>query len=126
MGYIYLAGAIVAEVIATSFLKLTSGDRAVWWAFPIVIIGYITAFSLLSASLGRGVPLGTAYGIWAGMGVALVAGVSWLVFGESLTFGQLAGIALIIAGVALVELTGNHGEAVSSGLSRPTVTPPSA
>lgn len=126
MGYIYLAGAIIAEVIATSFLKLTSGDRAVWWAFPIVAVGYITAFSLLSASLGRGVPLGTAYGIWAGLGVALVAGVSWLVFGESLTLGQLAGIALIIAGVALVELTGNHGDTVSRGLSAPATTPPTA
>lgn len=123
MGYIYLAGAIVAEVIATSFLKLTSGERVVWWAFPIVVVGYIAAFTMLSASLGRGVPLGTAYGIWAGMGVALVAGVSWLVFGETLTIGQLIGIALIIAGVALVELTGDHGVTVASGLSAPATLP---
>lgn len=115
MGYLYLAGAIVAEVFATSFLKLTSGERAVWWAIPIVAVGYIAAFTLLSLSLGRGVPLGTAYGIWAGMGVALVAAVSWVVYGETLTLGQLAGIALIIAGVALVELTGTHGETAATG-----------
>lgn len=108
MGYVFLVGAIIAEVIATSFLKLTSGERAVWWAFPIVIVGYIGAFSLLSLTLGRGVPLGTAYGIWAGAGVALVAIISWVVFGETLTWAQLAGIALIIAGVALVELGGSH------------------
>jgi small multidrug resistance pump len=121
MGYVFLAGAIIAEVIATSFLKLTSGERVTWWAFPIVVVGYVAAFSMLSLALGRGVPLGTAYGIWAGMGVALVAGVSWLVFGETLTVGQLVGIALIIAGVALVELTGEHGAA--SGLSAPATLP---
>jgi len=107
MGYLFLIGAIIAEVIATSFLKLTSGDRAVWWAFPIVVVGYIAAFSMLSLTLGRGIPLGTAYGIWAGAGVALVALISWLVFGETLTWAQLAGLALIIGGVALVELGGS-------------------
>jgi len=107
MGYVFLVGAIIAEVIATSFLKLTSGERAVWWAFPIVVVGYIAAFSMLSLTLGRGIPLGTAYGIWAGAGVALVAVISWLVYGETLTWAQLVGLAFIIGGVALVELGGS-------------------
>ena len=107
MGSVFLVGAIIAEVIATSFLKLTSGERAVWWAFPIVVVGYIAAFSMLSLTLGRGIPLGTAYGIWAGAGVALVAVISWLVYGETLTWAQLVGLALIIGGVALVELGGS-------------------
>lgn len=107
MGYVFLVGAIIAEVIATSFLKLTSGERAVWWAFPIVVVGYIAAFSMLSLTLGRGIPLGTAYGIWAGAGVALVAVISWLVYGETLTWAQLVGLALIIGGVALVEIGGS-------------------
>ena len=107
MGYVFLVGAIIAEVVATSFLKLTSGERAVWWAFPIVVVGYVAAFSMLSLTLGRGIPLGTAYGIWAGAGVALVAVISWLVYGETLTWAQLVGLALIIGGVALVELGGS-------------------
>lgn len=108
MGYIFLALAIVGEVIATSFLKLTSGDRAVWWAYPIVVVGYVFAFTMLAQSLGKGVPLGTAYAIWAGVGVVLVALVSWLVFGEMLTWQQVAGIALIAGGVVLLELGGKH------------------
>ena len=108
MGYIYLALAIVAEVIATSFLKLTSGEKAVWWAFPIVGIGYTGAFVLLWLSLQRDVPLGIAYALWAGIGVVLVAVISWLVFGESLTWVQVAGIVLVVAGVSLLELGGKH------------------
>lgn len=108
MAYLFLAGAIVAEVIATSFLKLTSGERAVWWAYPVVIVGYVLAFAALAQALGQGIQLGIAYAIWAGVGVVLVALVSWLVFGESLSLLQVAGIVLVVGGVALLELGGKH------------------
>ncbi|MDH6180522.1 small multidrug resistance pump [Microbacteriaceae bacterium SG_E_30_P1] len=108
MGYLFLALAIAGEVIATTFLKFTSGDRAVWWAYPIVGVGYVFAFWMLSLTLNRGVPLGIAYAVWAGVGVVLVAIISWLAFGELLTWPQVAGIALIVAGVALLELGGKH------------------
>lgn len=108
MGYLFLGFAIIGEVIATSFLKLTSGERAVWWAYPVVAVGYIAAFTMLSLSLGRGVPLGIAYAIWAGIGVVLVAIISWVVFGESLTPVQIAGMALVVGGVAMIELGARH------------------
>ena len=108
MGYIFLSIAIIGEVIATSFLKLTSGDKAVWWAFPVVIVGYAIAFTMLSLSLGKGIPLGIAYAIWAGVGVVLVALISWLVFHEPLSLLQIGGIVLVVAGVAMLELGGKH------------------
>ena len=108
MGYIYLSIAIVGEVIATSFLKLTSGDKAVWWAYPIVGVGYLFAFTMLSLSLGKGIPLGIAYAIWAGVGVVLVALISWLIFHEPLSLVQVGGIVLVVAGVAMLELGGKH------------------
>jgi small multidrug resistance pump len=108
MGYLFLALAIAGEVIATTFLKLTSGEKAVWWAYPIVVGGYIFAFAMLSQTLSKGVPLGIAYAIWAGVGVVLVAVISWVFFGESLTWMQLAGMVLVIAGVSLLELGGKH------------------
>ena len=108
MGYIFLALAIVGEVIATTFLKLTSGEKAVWWAYPIVAVGYVFAFTMLAQTLSKGVPLGIAYAIWAGVGVVLVAAISWLVFHETLTWMQLAGMALVVAGVTLLELGGKH------------------
>lgn len=108
MGYLFLALAIVGEVIATTFLKLTSGEKSVWWAYPIVVVGYIFAFVMLSQTLSRGVPLGIAYAIWAGVGVVLVALISWLAFGELLTWQQLLGMALVVGGVVLLELGGRH------------------
>jgi small multidrug resistance pump len=63
---------------------------------------------MLSQTLRAGVPLGIAYAIWAGVGVVLVALISWLVFRETLTLVQLAGIVLVIGGVTLLELGGRH------------------
>jgi len=108
MGYIYLSIAIIGEVIATSFLKLTSGEKAVWWAYPIVGVGYVLAFAMLSLALGKGIPLGIAYAIWAGIGVVLVALISWLIFHEPLSLLQVAGIVLVVGGVTLLELGGKH------------------
>jgi small multidrug resistance pump len=104
MGYLYLAAAIISEVVATSFLKYASGPKNVWWAYIIVGVGYVLSFVLLSITLRAGVPLGIAYAIWAGAGVVVVAIISWLVFHESLTWQQIVGMILVIGGVGLLEL----------------------
>jgi small multidrug resistance pump len=108
MGYLFLALAIATEVIATTFLKLTSGERQIWWAYPIVAVGYVLSFVMLSQTLSKGVPLGIAYAIWAGVGVVLVAVISWIVFHETLTWQQLAGMVLVVGGVVLLEAGGKH------------------
>ncbi len=106
MGYLYLAIAIVTEVIATSFLKFASGPRGEWWAYAIVGVGYVASFVALSLTLRANVPLGIAYAIWAGVGVVAVAIISRIVFHETLTWQQLLGMALVAGGVALLELGG--------------------
>ena len=103
MGYLFLSLAIAAEVAATSFLRVASQPDAPWYAWWIVTIGYVFAFFMLSRTLAIGVPLGTAYAVWAGVGVALVAVVAWLVFREPLTWVQIGGIVLVGAGVAMLE-----------------------
>ena len=108
VGYVYLAAAIISEVIATSFLKYASGPKNVWWAYIIVGVGYILSFVLLSLTLKAGDPLGIAYAIWAGVGVVAVAIISWVVFHEFLTWQQIVGMVLVIAGVGLLELGGAH------------------
>jgi len=108
VGYLFLALAIVGEVIATSFLKFTSGEKAQWWAYAVVGVGYVLAFTMLSLSLSRGVPLGIAYAIWAGVGVVAVAIISWVFFAETLTWTQILGMALVGVGVVLLEVGGKH------------------
>ena len=108
MAYLFLSAAILFEVIATSFLRFTAGERAAWWSYPVVIVGYVLAFVALALALGRGIPLGIAYAVWAGVGGVLVARVSRFAFAESLTGVQLIGIGLVVAGVVLLELGGGH------------------
>ncbi len=108
MGYIFLAVAIVTEVIATTFLKYTSGPSPKWWAYAIVVAGYFASFSALSQSLSRGVPLGIAYAIWSAVGVTIIALISWLFFSEALTWVQIVGLVLVIGGGGLLEIGRKH------------------
>ncbi|WP_304118989.1 MULTISPECIES: DMT family transporter [Mycobacteriales] len=106
MTWIFLIGAIIAEVTATLSLKKAAlGDRR-WYA--VVAIGYLIAFSLLSGALSAGLGLGVAYGIWAAAGIAATAVLSRILFKEPFTALMGTGIAFIIAGVLLVELGAAH------------------
>jgi small multidrug resistance pump len=102
MQWIYLAIAIVCEVVATSALKASDGFTR-WVPSLLVVVGYATAFYFLSLTL-RTMPLGIAYAIWAGIGVALVALVGWLVYRQSLDVAAVVGMALIIAGVVVLNV----------------------
>lgn len=102
MAFVYLALAIVAEVVATSALKATEGFTRLWPSL-IVVVGYVLAFYMLSLVL-RTIPVGIAYAIWAGMGIVLVALVGALVFGQRPDLPAMLGIALIIAGVVVIQL----------------------
>jgi len=107
MPWLFLAGAILSEVVATTFLKLSEGFTRIVPSI-VVVVGYLAAFGLLSQSLTRGMNLGIAYGVWAAAGVALVAIVGAVFLGESMTWVQVGGIALVIAGVLALELGAQH------------------
>jgi small multidrug resistance pump len=106
MTWVYLAGAILAEVAATMALRASDGLARRVWILPIVV-GYLLSFVLLSLGLAAGLALGVAYGIWSAVGVALTAVLARFVFREPLTRTMGLGILLISAGVLLVEL-GSH------------------
>ena len=78
MSYLYLAIAIVAEVIATSALKATVGFTKVGPSV-IVVVGYGVAFLCLSLVLET-IPVGVAYAIWAGLGIVLVTVVGAIIY----------------------------------------------
>lgn len=103
MPWLFLAGAIVTEVAATTALKLSEGFTRLVPSI-VVVIGYIAAFGLISQALVRGMPIGVAYGVWAAAGVALVAIIGAAFLGESMTWVQVGGVALVIAGVLALEL----------------------
>ena len=103
--WVFLAAAILSEVTATLSLKRALDHPAL---YAVVAAGYIAAFVLLTLTLKQGLGIGIAYGIWAGCGVALTAVASKVFFDEPLTTVMMVGIALIIAGVLLVETGASH------------------
>ena len=106
MGYGLLAAAIAAEVAGTTAMKYSEGFTRLWPSL-ITVVGYALAFALLAQTL-KTLSIGTAYAIWAGVGTAAVAAIGVLWMGESAGPAKLAGIALIVAGVVVLNLGGAH------------------
>lgn len=106
MTYLLLAGAIVAEVLGTTAMKASDGFSRLW---PSVwtAVGYLVSFALLAQTL-KNMAVGTAYAIWSAVGTALVVGIGIVFFGESTNVVRMLGIALIIGGVVLLNLSGAH------------------
>lgn len=99
---LHLAIAIVAEVIATSALKAAAGFTRPLPSL-VVVAGYGLAFYFLSLTL-RVIPMGVAYAVWSAVGIALVSLIGWLVYDQHLDGPALLGMALIVAGVAVIQL----------------------
>jgi small multidrug resistance pump len=108
MMWLTLAVGILLEVFSTLGLRASDGFRKRAWIVPVVV-GYIASFAFISWTLALGMPVGIAYGVWSACGVALVALLAKVLFGESLTPLMIAGIVLIIAGVLTIELSGAAG-----------------
>jgi len=100
--WIYLAVAIVAEVIGTSFLKLSEGFTRLGPSIGVVLC-YTLAFYMLALTL-RSVPVGVAYAIWAGAGVALITLVGLIAFKQTLDLPAMIGILMIVGGVLVIQL----------------------
>ncbi|GED23591.1 SMR family transporter [Halomonas sabkhae] len=102
MSYLYLALAIIAEVVATSALK-ASDEFSRFWPSVVVVVGYVTAFYLLTLVF-RTLPVGIAYAFWAGLGIVLVTLVGMVVYGERPDLPAVLGMALIIGGVVIIQV----------------------
>ena len=99
MTYLYLAIAILSEVAATTFLKLSDG-----FSKPLAtVVGYAVAFYFLSLTL-RSLPTGVVYAVWSGVGVVLIATIAWVFQGQKLDTAALRGMGLIVSGVVVINL----------------------
>lgn len=107
MAWLLLAGAIALEVTGTLSLRASDGFTRWVWAVPVVV-GYAASFVLLAVVLKRDIPVGVAYGVWAGAGVAATAVLARFFFGDPFTWLMAAGVVLIGAGVVLLE-SGSSG-----------------
>lgn len=107
MTWVFLALAIASEVTATLSLRASEGLRRRRW-IPVIVVGYLAAFTLLGTILAMGMRVGVAYGIWAAAGVALTAVLGRVIFKDHFSAMMAIGVALIAVGVAMIEFGGGH------------------
>jgi small multidrug resistance pump len=100
--WLALGIAIVAEVIGTSALKASAGFSRLGPSL-LVVAGYAVAFWFLAVTLKR-IPVGIAYAVWSGAGTVLITLIGVWFFRQRLDAAAMIGIALIIAGVLVLNL----------------------
>jgi|TARA_B100000519_G_scaffold7866_1_gene6511 small multidrug resistance pump len=98
--WLILLVAILSETIATTALKASEGFT-VLIPSVVVVVGYCLSFYFLSLTL-RSIPVGIAYAVWSGVGVAFVTLFGLLVYNQKLDLPALLGILLIMTGVVVM------------------------
>lgn len=109
MAWVLLGAAIGAEVAGTLALRASEGFSKLWPSL-VVVAGYGLAFVLLALAL-KEIGVGPAYATWSGIGTVGAAVGAWLLFDERLSAWSIVGMAMVIAGVLVMNLLGNasHG-----------------
>ena len=102
MPYVYLALAIITEVIGTTLLKSTD-EFTKLVPSVIVVIAYLLSFYFLTLTL-RSIPVGIAYAVWAGLGIFLVTLFAALIYKQIPDLATIIGMAFIITGVVVIHL----------------------
>ncbi|MGV1755813.1 MULTISPECIES: SMR family transporter [Rhizobium] len=100
--YAMLVAAIVLEVIGTTALQMSQQFTRLG-PTVLLVVCYTAAFYCLSVTL-RVMPVGIAYAIWSGLGIVLISAVGLVLFRQKLDLAAIIGLALIIAGVLIVNL----------------------
>lgn len=98
----FLFIAILLETVGTSMLKMSEQFSKL---FPtlLTIIAYIGAFYFLSLTL-KSIPVGIAYALWSGIGIIIISFIGYFFFKQSLDLPAIIGLALIIAGVVIINV----------------------
>lgn len=105
--YIYLALAIIFEVLGTTSMKLSDGMRNIGFVV-IMLTFYILSLSMLSIAL-KNWEVGVAYAIWSGFGIALITTIGIVFFNETISISKAIFILLIVIGaIGLNLVTTSH------------------
>ena len=100
--WMILALAIGLEVVATNLLKISDGFSK---PLPTISALVLYAASFYGVSLVfRSLSVGLVYAVWSGVGIVLTAIVAYFIFDQRIDTAGLLGIALIIAGILVINL----------------------
>lgn len=102
LGYLILLMAILCENIGTTALKGSHGLTRPLFA-AAALAGYGLNFFLMGQALNR-IPLAIAYGIWSGLGMAIVTILGVVIYKESFNWKMAIGLGLVIAGLISMNI----------------------
>jgi len=100
--WLLLGLAIASEVTATASLKASEGFTKLVPSI-VVLAGYSAAFYFLSLTL-EDIPIGVAYAVWSGVGVAAITLISVFYMDQKIDLAGVVGISLIVIGVIVLRL----------------------
>lgn len=103
MCWIWLFVAILLEVAATVFMKLSNGFSKL---MPTLIMALLYGISFFPLAIAlKKMEVSTAYAVWSAVGTALVTMIGMFLFKETMSMLKVFAIALIIIGVVTLNLT---------------------
>ena len=102
MSYIYLAIAILCEVIGTMLLPVSQNFTKILPTITLSLL-YILAFYFLTYSL-KSIPIAIVYATWSGLGIFSISILSYFIYGETLQWQSIIGLFFIITGVIIVNI----------------------
>ena len=106
MAWLMLVVASMFEVVMAFGIKRSAGFTNLAWS-AIALVGAGASMWLLALAL-RSLPMGTGYAVWTGLGGAFTALVGIVALGESRDPMRLAGLAAVVVGVVLLQLSEHH------------------
>jgi quaternary ammonium compound-resistance protein SugE len=89
------------EVVWALGLKATDGFTRLWPSVGTITAMVASMYCLAAAS--RGIPIGTAYAVWTGLGAVGAAVGGMLLFGEPRDALRILALSMIVGGVALLK-----------------------
>lgn len=100
--YLWLFLAILTETLGTTALQASQQFTRLWPTLAVAVC-YALSFYFLSLTL-RVMPVGVVYAIWSGLGIVLIAGIGFALFGQRLDLPAVLGLAMIIGGILVIHL----------------------
>ena len=109
MAWLFLVGAIGAELFGTLGLRAVAQSPA-WWAIALIAVAYTISFVCMGFAL-RHLNVGVVYAIWSAVGTAAVSILGVVLFGDRLNWQAALGMVLLIGGVLVLVTSGSvrHG-----------------
>lgn len=111
MAYVYLACAIIFEVLGTAAMKYSEGFHR-WIPSVLIVVCYGICYVTLTLAL-KTLQIGSVYAIWAGVGTVLMAIIGALLFGEPVVPAKVLATSLIIVGVVMLSMNSKPSEKIA-------------